>query len=230
MKAFLARLRGVLTLETAAFEEMRDARDGIRRALLLIAVISLIVAFPTFVGEFVQGWRPFDAARARAEAEAALQPLSPALGPMLDNVRAGLNIGLEVAALPPRLPRPLAHTLQALGRYLSSPFAWVGGWLSYLLWVMLAAKLMGGRGGIRQMLATTSLYSIPQALNVLGFVPFLGRALWVVAFTWGLLVYVKAVAVANDFDWSKAALATLAPLIVLAYGLVVVTGLAGLWG
>lgn len=229
MKEFLARLRGVLTLETEAFAEMRDARDGIRRGLLLITAVSLLVAFPTFVAELAQGLRPFDAARARAEAEAALRPFSSAFGPFLDNFQAGLNLGLEVAALPPRLPRSVANTLQALGRYLSAPFAWVGGWLAYLSWVILAAKLLGGKAGIRQMVSTTSLYGIPQALNVLGFVPYLGNLLWVVAFTWGVIIYVKAVAVANDFDWSRAALATLAPLAALGYLFVVITGLAGLW-
>jgi hypothetical protein len=141
-------------------------------------------------------------------------------------MRVGLNIGYEIEALPTRLPRPVANTLQALGRFLSSPFAWIGGWLSYLIWVILAAKLMGGRSGIRQMISTTSLYSVPQVLNVLAFIPCLGFLIQVATFIWGLVIYVKATAVANDFDWPKAALAVLLPFIALGFVIAVVaTGL-----
>ncbi len=226
MNQLIVAVRGVLTLDTSIFERMRDAKDGIRRALLIITVISLIVAFPTFINELLQGFRPFNANRARSDIEAAMKPFADAWEPFVGNYQAGLDIGLEIAALPTRLPRPLANTFRALGGYLSYPFAWIGGWLSYLIWVMLAAKLMGGRAGIRQMISTTSLYSVPMVLNALGFIPCLGFLIQVATFVWGFIIYVKATAVANDFDWPRAALAVLLPFIALGFVIaVIVTGL-----
>lgn len=227
MNRLIVAVRDVLTLDTSIFERMRDAQDGIRRALLIITIISLIVAFPTFINELLRGLSPLNGSRAQANLETTLGPFEDAFGPFLGSFQAGLNIGAEIEMLPTRLPRPLANTLRALGEYLSYPFAWIGGWLSYLIWVMLAAKLMGGRAGIRQMVSTTSLHSVPMVLNVLGFIPCLGFLVQVATFVWGFIIYVKATAVANDFDWPRAALAVLLPFI--AFGFVIAVAVTGLF-
>lgn len=229
MNQFIVAVRGVLTLDTSVLERMRDAKDGIRRALLIIAVISLIVAFPTFINRLLLGFSPINGNLAQMNLETALGPFADALGPFLGNFQASLNIGTEIEALPTSLPRPLAKTLQAVGEYLSYPFAWIGGWLSYLIWVTLVAKLLGGRAGIRQMISTTSLHSVPMTLNALGFIPCIGFLIQIATFIWGLAIYVKATAVANDFDWPKAALAVLLPFFALAFVItVVVIGLFGI--
>ena len=227
MSQLISAIRGVLTLNTSVFERMRDAKDGIRRALMILIVISLVVAFPTFINDLLRGYYPQNAANVRVDLKAATGQFGQTLGPFLDNLDSGLNIGPEIAALPTRLPKSVAVTLKALGRYLSFPFSWIGGWVVYLVWVLLVAKLLGGRAGIRQMISTTSLHSVPMILNVLGFIACLGPIIQVATFVWGFVIYVKATAVANEFDGPRATLAVVLPFVAL--GFVITVGIIGLF-
>ena len=70
---------------------------------------------------------------------------------------------------------------------------------------------------------TTALYALPHAFDILGFVPCLGPLLGLSATIWGIAIYVKAVAVANEFSVGKAILATVLPA--LAGLLLTLTGL-----
>jgi hypothetical protein len=227
MSQLVIAIRGVLMLNTSVFERMRDAKDGIRRAFLILTFISLVVALPTFINDLFRGYYPQNAANVRVDLKAVTGQFGQTLGPFLDNLDAGLNIGQEIAALPTRLPKPVAVTLKALGRYLSYPFSWIGGWLFYLIWVILVAKLLGGRAGIRQMISATSLHSVPMILNVVGFIACLGPVVQVATFVWGFVIYVKATAVANEFDGPRATLAVVLPFVVL--GFVITVGAIGLF-
>lgn len=235
MKAFISDLRGVLLLETSVFERMRSAKDGILRALVIVSVVALIVAIPNFVSNLATGFRPFNPQQVREEILAAMRPFMQPLEQVpampkdareqfKGSFEVGANIGAEIAALHSPLPRPAVQFLGALGGFLSSPFTRIGSWLAYLLWVMFAAKLLGGAAGMRHMIATTSLASVPQVLNVFGFVPCFGLLIGVVAFLWSVVVYVKAIAVANGFDGPRAALAVLLPIVVFVFGAMVAVG------
>jgi len=101
----------------------------------------------------------------------------------------------------------------------------------YGLLVLVFAKLMGGRATIQQMLGTTSLVAVPHLLDLFAFIPCLGSLLGLVAFLWGLVIYVKGTAVANEFGLGKAVLAVLLPviivfLLVMALILIVIYGLS----
>jgi hypothetical protein len=65
------------------------------------------------------------------------------------------------------------------------------------------------------MLGATAVYSVPHLLELLGFIPCLGGLLGLAAGLWGLAVYVKAVAAANDFPLGRAILATVLPAAIL---------------
>jgi hypothetical protein len=101
--------------------------------------------------------------------------------------------------------------LSNLGAFLSLPFSRLAGWIGYGIWVLLAAKLLGGRATVSQMLGATALYAVPHVLNILGPVPCLGGMLGLVATVWGIAIYVKALAVANDFGVGRATAATVLP-------------------
>jgi hypothetical protein len=90
---------------------------------------------------------------------------------------------------------------------------------------MLFAKLLGGKGTIAQMLAATSLYAVPHVLDILGFITCVGPLFGLVATLWGIGIYIKGLAVANDFGIGKAALATILPallqIVLITLGMIV---------
>jgi hypothetical protein len=132
---------------------------------------------------------------------------------ILSYVRSGMEIGFHIAALPTPLPRPAGQIMANLGAFLSSPFQKIAGWLGYTLWVLLCAKLLGGRATVAQTLGATALYAIPHVLNIFNFVDCLGPVLGLVALGWSIAIYVKALAAAHDFSIGKAALAAVAPAV-----------------
>ena len=87
--------------------------------------------------------------------------------------------------------------------------------MGYAFWVLLVAKLLGGRATLSQMLGCTALYVAPQILTILQVIPCLGAILGFVAFVWGLVIYVKATAVANELSSGRALLAAILPAAVL---------------
>jgi hypothetical protein len=101
-----------------------------------------------------------------------------------------------------------------MGAFLSLPFGRLAGWMGYTLWAMLVAKLLGGRATVSQTLGATVLYAVPHALDILDFVPCLGPTLGVAATVWGIAIYVKAMAVANDFSIGRAVTATVVPALI----------------
>jgi len=102
-------------------------------------------------------------------------------------------------------------SLRSLGAFLSLPFGRLAGWIGYAMWVLLVAKLLGGRATVAQMLGATALYVAPHALDILSSVPCLGLVIGMVTTVWGIAIYVKAVAVANEFSISRAIAATVVP-------------------
>jgi len=137
---------------------------------------------------------------------------------MLDNVDAGFRIGLRVSEVVQQttpLGRTFSSLFEAIGRFASYPFRWISTWMWYTLAVLVFARLLGGTATIQEMLGTTSLVAVPHLLDLFGFIPFLGGLLGIVAFFWGLVVYVKATAVANRFSMEKGLVAVLLPAIVL---------------
>ncbi len=226
-------LRGALVLEEDAFVRMRDAEDSFVRGLMTIVVISLVVglvisvvSFVTAVGaspaqemaEVQQGMRQalemmrsFGAFGGGPEAEEFWQIF-------MKNFEAGIAIGervTDVVVDTTPAPQPVVDLFQALGQWISYPFGWVSTWMFYGALTLVFAKLLGGVATIREMLATTSLVAVPHLLDAFGFIPYVGFLVGVIAFFWGLLVYVKGTAIANRFDTGRAVLAIVAPFIVL---------------
>ena len=91
---------------------------------------------------------------------------------------------------------------------------------------MLAAKLMGGRGGLAGFFGATALFAVPHVLDLFRWVPYVGSALGFVAFIWGAVVYVKATAVSHRFSAGQALLAVLLPLLAaIVVGMLLLIGL-----
>jgi hypothetical protein len=105
-------------------------------------------------------------------------------------------------------------------------------WLFLALTTHIAARAFGGRGTWVQSLGTTALAFAPQVLGVLTVVPFVSVSGLLLG-VWTLLIAYRAVEVAHDLPWQRAALATLAApglLILLSLFVVAAIWSAGLIG
>jgi hypothetical protein len=236
MKDMFRFVRDVLLFRDEAYVEHAYHAGVMRRGLLILIVATLVAGSVSFLIDLVQGLRPVDAEAQRRAVEASFEQFNETLEmlePFLDTppafdpeeilayVRPSVEISSGIAALPTPLPKVVGRLLEAVGEFLSRPFRRLAGWMGYTIWVLLFAKLLGGRATLARALGSTALYAIPHALGLLSFIPCLGVVVGWVATLWGIAVYVKALAVANDFSLARAVVATILPtLLVVLVGLV----------
>jgi hypothetical protein len=235
MNELLQLARDALLFKHETYVQHVARADALKRGLTLLVVVTLLAGVISLVVNVVNGMRPTDVEADIQEFEQGMQSFFDNVEPFLDlppdfkkgfgqglkAVRPGIEIGARIAELPTPLPRPVGVLLSNLGAFLSLPFSRLAGWVGYGIWVMLAAKLMGGQATVAQTLGATALYAVPHVLDILGPVPCLGGLLGVVATVWGIAIYVKALAVANEFTIGRAIVATLLPALVI----VVLSGL-----
>ena len=81
-----------------------------------------------------------------------------------ENFAMGTNIAMGIDALPRPIPRAIGGFFQSFGGWLSSPFTHLAAWMGYAIWVLLFAKISGGRGGVNRFLGLTALYAVPNLL------------------------------------------------------------------
>jgi hypothetical protein len=242
-------LRGALLFDTGTFIRVRGRPDTVLRGLVFIVAVALLAGFPAFVIEAGRGMRSQEAietgmAQATAEFEQGLEQAAPfmqnvppqVLDLIRQNFRMGVSIGTQIDALPTLLPRPLGNLLRAFGHWLSAPFgrslvplaaASLATWLGYGIWVLVYAKVLGGRADVRGFLGTTSLFAAPHLLNVFGFIPVLGPLFGVIAYLWGLAIYVKGAAVSNEIGTARALLAVVLPVIIFSVVILMFVGAIG---
>lgn len=202
--------------------------DTLKRGLTLLVAASLVAGILSLVINFVSDLRPVSAEVQRQEAAQGIEEFLRSfrtmrnyydLPPDLEEeivayMKAGMEMGFRIEALPTRLPKPVGDVLTDLGAFLSLPFIRMTGWAGYAIWVLLVAKLLGGRATVAQQLGATALYAVPHVLDILGSVQCLGGIAGLVATAWGIAIYVKAVAVANEFSIGRAIVATVVPVLV----------------
>ena len=238
----VAFARGVLTFEDATFAAHLASRDALKRGLLLMVSVALLAGLFPFLSGIASSFRPVDMAAVERDVEKQIEQsmqFNPAWQDphfqrtFKEYFQMGFAIARDIVEVKPNvsfLPPWLDRLLRAFGEWLSQPLAWLGAWAWYALWVMLFAKLLGGRATLERMLAATSLFVVPHLLDVLGGLltllggvqvagacfGLLNMLLGLVAWAWGIAVYIKATAAANEFGWGKATLATLLPVLVAA--------------
>jgi hypothetical protein len=215
------QLRTALFLENPAFEVARSDRNAVRNAILRIVIIALVAGLLTFVVNLFQGDRSLAIARqsinqARTNLNAGLANADPdTRAQILGYLDAVDSMVRDLAGVQPRLGRPVADFFQALGHLVTQPLAWLGGWLGYLLWVLLFARLLGGQGSLPATMGATSLFVLPHLLDILAPIPGLGVVVGFLTTLWGIAIYVKGVEVSQRFGLGKALLATILPALLL---------------
>lgn len=240
MKELLQLAWGALLFRDEAYAQHVARADVLKRGLALLVLVTLLAGVVSLIVNLTGDLRPMDTGAQRREAEQSIQEFTRSLRTlrqyfdmppgferqMTAYMQAGTEIGFHIAELPTRLSKPVGRILRDLGAFLSLPFSRLAGWIGYGIWVLLVAKLLGGRTTASQMLGATALYAVPHVLDILNFVPCLGGVLGLVATAWGIAIYVKALAVANDFSIGRAIAATVVPALV--GGVLALLGLLGL--
>ncbi len=239
MTEMLTSVRGAITLDIPTLVRFRDSEHVFQRGVTILVLVALVVGLVAFVVNFIGGLLTSpeaEIAQVTQGFDQALQFMPPDAAAafneqFLRNFKAGMQIGIEVAALPTRLPRVVGTFFEALSGWTQRPLAMLGGFLAYGIWVMLAAKLLGGTGRLQEFLGTAALSSVPYLLLVLEKVPCLGGVLGVVAWIWSILIWIAAAAVAHGWAvplttdegvveryqvaWGKAILAVILPALAL---------------
>jgi hypothetical protein len=251
MKAWLGTLWNASLLRSEAFTGFRDRRDVFFQGFLIIVAVALLVGMPIFLANVVKAVHPrmseAQLEEATTQIERGLKQIEPLLGFMPTETRQQLTdvtrvikvwvaAGVEISNLSAVLPRPLGALLQAFGGWISLPFVESGfplsvvslvTWLGYGLWVMLLAKLLGGRGTLAGFLGTSALYAVPHVLSFFAWVPCLGSVVGLIAFVWGIVIYVKATLVTHELTVGRALVAVFVPMLAIVLLILVGAALVG---
>ena len=248
MNELTATIKGIILLEEETYRRLLAAENSMKVGIYFLLACFLIAAFPAFVSNTIDNVQPFTEERAAVFEEEFLRgfemitrfmPVDEDSQLFMDqfkeNFAFGTSIGVAIDALPRPLPYAIGGFFNALGGWLSVPFAHLAAWMSYAIWVLLFAKISGGRGGVNRFLGLTALYAVPNLLGFLGFIPFLGVVFSWVGVIWGWVVYVKAVQVSQEFSAGKALLIAIIPVVAAVVVVFVITfimgvSIAGLFG
>jgi hypothetical protein len=237
MKDWLGNLWQAVLLRTAGFERARLDPDAFLKGFVTIVAVALLAGLPATVVSVARNLQPgrepvaldatgLDEARSRLE-QAGLPPVlaEQIVRQSRSSAVLGAELQQRIESLPTVLPAPLPKLLIGLGGWLSRPFANAplplagaipATWLGYGLWVLLAARLLGGRGDMRGFFGATAFFAVPHLLTALSPLPVVGLIAAAVAFVWGLVVYVKATAVSQSISGGRAFLAVVLPFLVAA--------------
>ena len=210
---------GALTLNQRVFAEMRDDSNGVRRGFLLILMVGLLVGVIQSASLLISSANP-DQVLAEVLAgyrQSIEQQRATATTPEQREVLRWLeesedelaNIARAIITAPTILPRPVVLVFQALAQTVSTPLTYLSGMLLAVVLTHLAARQLGGKGGIRAMVAVGSLSVAPHALDALTFIPVLSFPIALIAWGWGLIILITGTSVVHRFDSGKATLAVL---------------------
>lgn len=252
MSNLLQAVGAAIRLDIPALVRFRDSGDAFRRGVAVLLLVAVVVGAVSFAVDLVtnlttspgeteiaQITEAFDTWTQFMPAEAAEQFRQQ----FLENVGPALELGRTLAGLPTLFPRALGTVFTALGAWLSRPLAMLGSFLAYAIWVMLAAKLLGGHGRIQEFLGTTALSAVPYLLLVVERVSCLGALMALVAWLWSIVIWVATTAVAHGWavpttpegaeqpsyrvQWGKPFLAVILPAAILALiAIIAASGLA----
>lgn len=227
VSAWLRNAGDAITLKPEPYQRLA-AQSSLRSALFLILVVGLIIgAAQALIGvpglfrspqeEVERGISSFEQGLDQVLSLSGQMP--PESQEVFDLIKSSIETWrpyiLRLVDVPAPLPSFLSSLLTWIGGWLSSPFALMASWLAISIWIMLFARLLGGRASLVSYLAASSLSVIPHLLNILSFVPCLGGLLALTAGIWGLVIQYKAVQVSHGLSQGRSILAVLLPYILL---------------
>lgn len=180
-------------------------------------LMGLTLAPERLAGMTLQlGLTPEQIERLRTEIDAAPEEVNQVL--------ADLRAGVE--QYHPPLGVRFSRFMHMFGEWLATPFVLLANWALFVLMLLVAAKLLGGSGTIRQHLTGMLVAAAPLVLLFLTYVPtvtpmlplsfnlafdYVGRILALVGIGWAALILLKSMSVTHNFTiWRAAGAAVLA--------------------
>lgn len=225
---WIALGRDSLTLKPEPFQRFASGRASLKQAVLLVVAVGLIIgaveALVGIPGLFRSSVVTSD--QIINEFERVFEQMTPFIDNADPEFRQFMDIYRgsieqiaptieQITRLPTPLPGFLSRILTWLGAWLSTPFALLASWLGISIWIMLFARLLGGRGALLPYLGASSLSTIPHLLAAFGFIPCLGGLLSLIGSIWGLVIQMRAVEITHGLSRERAILAVLLPYILL---------------
>ena len=220
-KTYPGMVGKALVLDAEPFLVMVDDDDPWVEGLFLVTCVGTLAAVAGLVGGLLATASLPDANAVRETLIQGIQHLLPMVAPTANatTVEALLRDNWPWASGLMGYGIGLARLFAAL----LTPVGLVVQWLFMGLVAHVTARALGGTGKLGQTLGATALASAPHVLAVLTVVPFVSVPA-ILLTVWRLLIAYRAVEVAHDLPWSRAALSVLAaPVLVL---LIMVAGAA----
>ncbi len=247
----LSLIGGALALRTDTFKTLRERSDVFYRGFLVVLVVGVLAgAFAAGGALVTRVLRPPNVNRVTQEALRGFENSytgPPELKPVIASyIQESVAMAIEIDRLQPQAgayARPIARLLRWLGETLAMPLG--GGFLGLLLLggllVHLSSRWLGGRAGMAQMLGLGALGFAPQLLdpisslltlagNLSGVGAFgpVRSLIGLVALVWGVVIYVKATAIAQQFSYLRAIGAIIIAVVLAALLLVLIAVIVGL--
>lgn len=218
MAAMRAAAWGALRLDAAHIRRWAARPRALAWGLALVFAASLLGGLAdgaAHASACLRARPPRAAERGAVEVLAdqlSRSPLPPdAQRTLVGNLAAALELRGELAALPRPLGREAGCTLEGLQRAAAAPYRRLAVWLPYTLAVYAVARALGGRAGLAELLAASSLHALPHLLGFLQAAPGCGRAIGAALSLWAAAIYLRAVAASSRLGAARALLAVLLP-------------------
>ncbi|RME48248.1 MAG: hypothetical protein D6791_03800 [Chloroflexi bacterium] len=236
LSSWITLAKDALLIRPRPFEEMAFGRATLRPAIAVVLAVGLIIGLIgalAGVGELVRP-QPFSVDDFMTQFEESLRfSESFATDPQAeefmvmyrDSARAFAQAIAKIMELPTPLPGFFGRLLKWVGAWLSAPLALLGKWFFVSIWIMLFARLLGGRGSLLGYLRASSLSALPHVLGAFAFLPAVGGLMALVGSVWGLVVNYRAVQVSHGLSSDRAVLAVLLPYLVLLLLAAILVGL-----
>jgi hypothetical protein len=226
MNTWISLAIGALTFKTETYQQFKRAADVFLRGFVVLVIVALIVgAFNSGVEKLSEAVKPTPtlAEVQRQVAEGFRQNYyGPAeMQPMIEGyIRDGVQMVYSIIALEPRfVPRGVTSFLEWIGETISTPlqFGWVGWLLLGGVFVHFAARWLGGKGTIAQLVGLGALAFLPRLLDVLSALVqlvvnltgvdalgLIGSLIGWIVLIWSVAMYVKATSVAEELSLGRA--------------------------
>lgn len=256
MKTWLTTLLDALLLRGATLRRIADRPDAFLQGLIVLLAVALFAGLPALARDIAGGFQPptlVEPGEAQPDVSAPAEMFRPMLRdagvpePIIDqlvqaaegNAAVAGQVAAEISQLPTALPRPLARAFIAGGHWLSRPFAntplplaaaAMSTWLGYGLFVMLAAKLLGGRATLHGFFGATAFFAVPHVLDIFAGLPVAGPLLAAIAALWGLVIYIVAAGASHRLSPARSLVAVFAPFVLLLAFVALVLLTLVLWG
>lgn len=235
VSSWLRTASDAVTLKPEPYQRLA-AQPSLRSALLIILVVGLIIGassallgipglFRSPAEQIERGITSFEDALDQAMSFSGQS--TPEAEAVIDLIKSSIETWRpfiqQLADVQAPLPSFFGRFFSWIGDWLSSPFSLLASWLLLSIWIMLFARLLGGRGSLVAYLSASSLSVIPSLLNLFGFIPCLGGVLALAAWVWALMIQYKAVQVSHGLSQGRSILAVLLPYILLVLLITILT-------